>query len=101
EGLHEQQRLVLTLELALPVVDGMDGRDDGAAPGPMLDDQGLAQPLGVVAASGRDHDHNGSVLHRRQFWVFIGRSNQTVATTSAMPPRSRPPITSDSQWTSR
>src|SRR5450756_2084353 len=85
ESLYEQQRLVLPLELALPVIDGMNGRDDRAAPRQMFDHQGLAQSLGVVSATGRHHDQHGLIAFGHALILgLFGRSNQTVATTLSL-----------------
>src|SRR5437899_6072037 len=61
DGLDEQQRLVLALELAVPVIEGMDHGDDGAASGQVLDHQTLAKTLRIVTAAGSHHDHHGPV----------------------------------------
>ena len=59
--LDEEQRLMLALELALLVIEGMDHRDHRAAGGKVRLDQPLADALGVVAAAGRDHDQDWAV----------------------------------------
>src|SRR5262245_18350978 len=80
----------------------MDGGDHRAACRQGLIDQGIADPLRVVAGARGDQDQDRLLVHRGQFCrVDLGRSNQTVPASSPMAPRIRPPITSDSRSTSR
>src|SRR5712692_10112453 len=102
DSLDQQERLVLPLELTLPVIEGSDRGHHRAACCQAFDDEALSQPLGFVSAARGHHDQGGAINHQRlPLSACNGRSSHTVALTRAMAPSSSPPITSDSQCTSR
>src|SRR2546427_1963892 len=63
QGLDQQERFVLPLQLIVLVIEGADRRHDRAAGCEMLDDERLAQPLRIVACAGGDHDQDGFLPH--------------------------------------